>query len=168
MTKICKKCDTSFEPHTNNQLQCPTCIRKEGRAGKRTAPPKPCKTCGTVFTPTGANHKYCSPDCKDHRKYYLKNKYDLTLPQFNRMKEVFSTDCMICGAATAENSRGRHNMCIDHDHDTGKVRGILCHHCNCAIGMFRDDVVRMKQAIEYLQKSEERATTIEKLKSEVE
>lgn len=168
MTKICKKCGAEFEPHTNHQLKCSTCIRKEGRAGKRTAPPKPCKTCGEVFTPTGANHKYCSPKCKDIRQYHIKRNYDLTLVQYNHLKETLGTDCMICGSKTVENSRGRNNLCIDHDHDTGKVRGFLCHHCNCAIGMFKDDVKRMKLAIEYLEKSEERAEAIETLKSEVE
>jgi endogenous inhibitor of DNA gyrase (YacG/DUF329 family) len=127
-----------------------------------------CKTCKKPFERQGANHKYCSPACKDQRQYYLKHKYDLTLLQFHRIKDEFTTDCMICGAQTVEKSRGRNNMCIDHDHSTGKVRGILCHHCNCAIGMFKDDVQRMKQAITYLEGSEERATTIEKLKSEVE
>lgn len=129
---------------------------------------KRCKTCDKEFVRQGANHKYCSPECKDHRQYYLKHKYDLTLPQFKRIKEELGTDCMICGEPTVENTRGRHNMCIDHCHDSGKVRGILCHHCNCAIGMFKDNVPVMKKAIKYLLGSEERATTIEKLKSEVE
>lgn len=129
---------------------------------------KNCKTCNKPFEKTGANQKYCSPACKDPRQYYLKHKYDLTLLQFHKLKEEFGTTCMICGTQTVENTRGRNNMCIDHDHDTGKVRGILCHHCNCAIGMFKDDTDAMQKAIAYLMESEERATTIEKLKSEVE
>lgn len=120
------------------------------------------------FTPTGANHKYCSPKCKDVRQYHIKRNYDLTLMQYNHLKEQLGTDCMICGSETVENSRGRHNMCIDHDHDSGVVRGFLCHHCNCAIGMFKDDVKLMQKAIDYLNQSPERAETIEKLKSEVE
>lgn len=39
---------------------------------------------------------------------------------------------------------------IDHDHDTGELRGLLCHHCNTALGNFRDDPELLQRAIEYL------------------
>ncbi len=47
-------------------------------------------------------------------------------------------------------------LMVDHDHTTGEVRGLLCHNCNRAIGLLREDPERLRRAIEYL----EGATTI--------
>ncbi len=55
---------------------------------------------------------------------------------------------MICGAV--ENGK-RKNFCIDHDHATGKVRGLLCHNCNVAIGLMKDNTDLLKKAAEYLE-----------------
>jgi len=43
---------------------------------------------------------------------------------------------------------------VDHDHETREVRGLLCHHCNTGIGLFRHDVKILKQAISYLRGEE--------------
>jgi hypothetical protein len=57
--------------------------------------------------------------------------------------------CAIClpPAETAQHKVLR----VDHNHSTGDVRGLLCHHCNVAIGHFGDDIVLLQRAIEYLQ-----------------
>jgi len=44
---------------------------------------------------------------------------------------------------------------LDHNHKTGKIRGILCHHCNTGLGNLKDDVAVLKRAIAYLEKSNE-------------
>lgn len=43
-------------------------------------------------------------------------------------------------------------LCVDHCHETGEVRGLLCSKCNTAIGMFQEDINVMYRAIEYLSK----------------
>jgi hypothetical protein len=57
--------------------------------------------------------------------------------------------CAICGAPP-EDPRG-YRMHIDHCHDTGRVRGILCGGCNRGMGNFGDDIARLQGAIRYLQ-----------------
>lgn len=53
--------------------------------------------------------------------------------------------CEICG-----NSRAR--LCVDHDHESGRVRGVLCHSCNSALGLFKDSLSFLKNAIGYLER----------------
>lgn len=54
-----------------------------------------------------------------------------------------------CGICRTDSPPGR-GWCIDHDHETGKVRGVLCHFCNVGLGNFRDDPDRLTAAIEWL------------------
>lgn len=53
-----------------------------------------------------------------------------------------TTECVICGDAG--------QLVVDHDHSTGKVRGMLCNHCNRGLGHFRDDPTLLEFAAQYL------------------
>ena len=72
---------------------------------------------------------------------------------FEKQKPV----CKICGKTVhkaPENSKDKQNQAvIDHDHKTGKLRGLLCHQCNVGIGNFKDDINRLMNAILYLSRS---------------
>jgi len=63
--------------------------------------------------------------------------------------------CAICRRAevtpASRVSRRRRNLCLDHNHVTGKIRQLLCSRCNKGIGLFKEDIRRMLAAIEYLQ-----------------
>jgi hypothetical protein len=59
--------------------------------------------------------------------------------------------CAICMRRTSGDVRTKH-MHIDHDHKTGKVRGLLCKSCNNALGLFGDDISLLKAAIKYLRR----------------
>lgn len=76
------------------------------------------------------------------KKWWLKSNYGLTLEKFEEMIEDQDGCCLICGEAK--------KLVVDHDHETGKVRGLLCSPCNTGIGHFKDDVDRMLSAIDYL------------------
>jgi hypothetical protein len=69
----------------------------------------------------------------------------LTLDQHHALLEKQDFCCAICGDCTSD-------LHIDHSHQTGRIRGLLCHGCNVAIGHFREDISRMTNAIEYLRK----------------
>ena len=68
--------------------------------------------------------------------------------------------CNICGKTVhkaPENSKDKQNQAvIDHDHKTGKLRGLLCHQCNVGIGNFKDSIDRLMNAILYLLKAKKK------------
>lgn len=81
---------------------------------------------------------------KDH---HLKGVYGLELGTYDAMLTEQGGKCAIC--VTAENS-SRGDLHVDHCHDSGKVRGLLCHHCNLGIGHFQHDTALLEAAITYL------------------
>lgn len=89
---------------------------------------------------------------KEYRfKYNLQYKYGITLEQRDAMFEEQDHKCKICETPVALSSDDRFKVgFIDHCHTTGKIRGILCHHCNSMLGYSRDSVKNLAKAIEYL------------------
>ena len=73
-------------------------------------------------------------------------KYGLTPEAFAVLLEVQSGSCAICRAELLK-GRGTH---VDHDHVTGRVRGLLCNPCNLGLGVFRDSREYLAAAIDYL------------------
>jgi hypothetical protein len=81
-----------------------------------------------------------------HHKHKLRYRYGLSSSDYEVMLLKQGGGCGICGAAPKHDRR----LSVDHDHDTGAVRGLLCDACNQAIGLLRDDPRLLKNAIEYL------------------
>ena len=77
---------------------------------------------------------------------YLIKMYDITLEDFNAMHEKQNGRCAICDKPESDN----HSLSVDHCHKTGKVRGLLCSHCNFVIGYAKDSIERLHQIINYL------------------
>jgi Recombination endonuclease VII len=77
-----------------------------------------------------------------NRKSHLKRKYGLTLETFDELLASQVGGCAICGRTDADN--------VDHDHASGRVRGILCFNCNITIGQAQDDEDRLAGAMAYL------------------
>lgn len=84
-------------------------------------------------------------DKEKRRAYLLKYNYGISVKEYDLMFEKQGGCCAICGKPSIERA-----LSTDHDHETGKVRGLLCRNCNLALGHFKDDVSLMKRAIEYL------------------
>lgn len=86
-------------------------------------------------------------------KRYLKNNFKLTPEEYTRMMDEQLGSCAICNTAliTCEDKYRPH---IDHCHNTGEIRGILCHYCNVGLGMFKDSTTNLTNALIYLNKGE--------------
>jgi hypothetical protein len=81
------------------------------------------------------------------RDHHLKTMYGITQDEYNQMFEKQEGCCAICNKHQSEVSRA---LSVDHNHSNGKVRGLLCHTCNSAIGKFYDNVSLLENAITYL------------------
>jgi len=89
------------------------------------------------------------------RKYQLLAKYGLTLLDYYLMFEMQGQVCAICRTDVPVRGRAYDWFAVDHDHKTGKVRGLLCSQCNRGLGSFRDNQIFLATAVEYLQHSTE-------------
>lgn len=132
--KVCTKCLLPKDPSefsANNRSKdgkhvwCKSCVASYNRGRKTTAKDKlRIKT--------------------THRKSKLKINYQLSVEEYEAMYLVQEGRCAIC--------KREHTLVVDHNHETGKVRGLLCPGCNHGLGRFRDNIDVLQSAIEYLRK----------------
>jgi hypothetical protein len=93
-----------------------------------------------------------SPQGRDR---YLRKLYGISLTDYESMLAEQGFCCSICFVDTPcgvdERPKGQIKVwSVDHDHVTGKVRGLLCSRCNRALGMFNDSAALLRSAIHYL------------------
>lgn len=88
------------------------------------------------------------------RSRYLKCTYGLTLKEYNNILKSQGYRCGICRSNTNEREGfNGTSFSVDHCHDSGKVRGLLCNQCNRGLGMLGDTVGDLKKALKYLEKT---------------
>lgn len=137
--------------------------------------PKECGRCGVEFKPATSGHRYCDP-CgveakrESHRlamqTYRASNRshvrrvkarwdlsrYGLSEEDYQLMLVAQGGCCAICRSSGEGQGRGIvRSLAVDHCHETGAVRGLLCHRCNAALGMVKDSVSVLRSAISYLE-----------------
>ena len=132
-----------------------------------------CGLCKIPFEKVGRNQRFCSRFCRrkayrstpDYRlkhlnwqrtyrseeeirlaynEYMRLRRYSFTKEQLVELWERQERKCAICSTPILLDAP------IDHDHETGKVRGLLCHKCNRGLGQFEDSLVLLQKAIVYL------------------
>lgn len=86
---------------------------------------------------------------KDKRKNkQLLQSYNITLSDYREMLVSQENKCKICLTPF-----GNNQINVDHSHDTGKVRGLLCSSCNISLGHLKDDILRIENLIRYLKEN---------------
>lgn len=92
------------------------------------------------------------------RHYNLKYHFGITIDDYNQMVQKQGGLCAICKSPeTGTNGRWEMSilqLAVDHNHKTGKVRGLLCRRCNQALGKLEDDPALFEAAATYLRKVE--------------
>ena len=125
-TKRCNKCGKNL-PLTRFHRR----TYSSGTVGLQTR----CKSCQTNL-----RREYYKPDEKTRQKLKISDEF---------YEELMKTEeCDICGKELEK-------KCIDHCHETKKIRGVLCNNCNTALGLFKDDPVRIENAIRYLEQAKQ-------------
>lgn len=141
----CRRCNEDYEPTLSLQKVCEDCKTK-------------CSTCGTKLTEENQDRrskearkafrcKSCvakgvreTPGRKDWQKDYdLKRRYGISVEDFKNMSK---DGCMLCNSSD--------KLVVDHCHETGVVRGVLCGKCNTGLGMFQDSYELLSKASKYL------------------
>lgn len=169
MNKTCKTCfqdkDESLFPKQSRS--CSECFRKAKRESQKRYRQSPMgkayqtalqqrpgyedrkRVCERTPKAKARRHRYQQdPERKKAvREEILRKHYGLTVEGYDTILKSQGGVCAICGCTPAENGKA---LSVDHDHKTGKVRGLLCHPCNFGLGGFKDNPVSTARAADYL------------------
>lgn len=156
-TKFCsKKCQyvyirPSVEVKETDLLKCTICgyimeakffPRDRSRSGVRNGYGYTCSPCKKARPPK-------TSDKDKRRNWDFLRKYNISLEDYDKILESQNGLCAICRGT--ETRVSKLYLSVDHNHTTGKVRGLLCYNCNVGLGNFKDDKESLMNAIKYLE-----------------
>lgn len=134
-----------------------------------------CRKCGRTLPLSAFHTRADRPGkpqypCKECRKLYLTDYYEahsgryrsralgyryggrITQAEYEALLAQQGGGCAVCGQP--ETRKGGRHLAVDHDHETGEIRGLLCMRCNLALGRLRDDPSIWRKALAYLLQAE--------------
>ena len=155
-TKVCSVCKTALhvlefgiDRSVRDGLnhRCKTCNRKSSKLWKSANPQKANAAYWrrAEYWRARRREQY-RLDPSKRRSYDLRKDYGITLETFNKLVEEQNWSCAICLTKLTR-------PCVDHDHRTGTIRGILCRSCNLLLGLLRDSAETAEAISRYLRKS---------------
>ncbi len=137
--KVCSKCRqskllTEFYPQAN------------GVYGRKSA----CSTCSRSYT---SRYRKAKGEGGKHvaRCSYLQRTYGMSLEEYTSLLSAQNASCAICQTHYSKVLHGK--LCVDHCHESGKIRGLLCHPCNAAIGLLKEDEEVLYRAARYIRET---------------
>lgn len=139
IVKTCTKCgvEKDLDEFTSHVRQ------KDGKQSR-------CRACAAVGNMQWAR---ANPEkvAARSRRYRLKKRYGITTDDYDQMFVEQDGACAICGSKPeSPRNQGDANLSVDHDHESGQVRGLLCHPCNRSIGLIGDH--NLAAAAAYIEK----------------
>ncbi len=99
-----------------------------------------------------SNSKWYANNRTAQQSYRRVVKYGITTEQYARLLLDQENSCAICARLFEGVGKASSAPCVDHDHNTGSVRGILCGACNKMIGLAREDQTSLLRAVDYLKR----------------
>ena len=81
------------------------------------------------------------------KNYKLQKEYGISLEEYNNLLDIQDNKCYICNKEFGNTSSTR----VDHNHENGKVRKILCHNCNTVLGHSKENVQILYNVINYIE-----------------
>ena len=133
------------DPHMDRKKYLQTLSHKDCTSCETTKPVEDFYTTDKNLIGRRATCKAC--DTKRARKYALKRTFGISLQDWDALYRAQGGGCAICGVPCEPDGR---RLSVDHDHDTGQIRGLLCSGCNTGIGLLREDPDVLLAAIHYL------------------
>lgn len=176
-TRVCTGCQTLFESgHPTKKFCNPICKQRyydSTRGPRKRIHSLVCEECGDPFDAKSKSTRFCGLSCSaknKHRNNLLVNptgpdsylwkggleatllrrrlkKYSLSIEEYEKLLLAQEGVCAIC------KQTGTKQLAIDHDHETGKVRGLLCSSCNTGLGLLGDSLEALKNVILYLEEA---------------
>lgn len=161
-----KRIDDFYKNRNGHQSRCKTCAAKANKArydstrDQRLAVAKKYRKDHKNEIAAKDRVRKCSESVREaarkryaanpekYKLYQVSRSYGLTPEQYREMFAVQDDRCKICKRHQSEFPKA---FAVDHCHRTGKIRGLLCNSCNAGLGWFRDNVVALRAAAEYVE-----------------
>jgi hypothetical protein len=167
----CIECGKN-EVHVKNRQLCNACYLAARKAGTIKAHEKKksyerircrtpeCDNFVTIRSKSGFCRKcarkksWAPPGARQRKNQHLKSLYGITIEDYEKMLEEQNGVCAICSKPETNidyRTAKPRKLSVDHCHETGKVRRLLCEYCNTGLGKFHHDTQLLKKAIDYLE-----------------
>lgn len=137
--KPCRQCAVSFQPSCGGNIYCAGCVKEVRRKSH-----------------ADGQRAWRAKDPARHaviKEAWDLKKYGLTRACYDVMLASQGGVCAICATETPGGRGKIRSFVVDHCHISGVVRGLLCHTCNTAIGLLKDDPKIVAKAVAYLERS---------------
>ncbi len=146
--KFCSKCNetknlSDFSKHKQtgdgHNSWCRKCVSIVDKAYRKSHPEK-----APVLALRAKKWRQGHPQWQ--LRYNLRHHYKMLTGQYRQLLSEQHNRCKLCKVTFSETKR----PCVDHNHTTGKIRGLLCSKCNRGLGCFNDNIETFEAAVEYL------------------